>query len=191
MNAAALANPETVKAFAALIELLANPHEHKHAVQELKALVEELHKALTNAQNTQAKADAQVQESARLMRAAEDVKARNDRDLADIAVRRKQLDDHAEVLAKRQADLEENERRSQEEFDGREKKMVQRERETHGRGEAMEKREAAARTWESALQEREAGVAAAEARLREVLGVTRSFTLEAETGRPLAQMGGG
>ena len=86
MNAAALSDPETVKAFVALVELLANPHEHKKAVQELKALVEQSHAALTNAQNAQAKADAQVQEAARLMRAAEDVKARNERDLADIAV---------------------------------------------------------------------------------------------------------
>lgn len=190
MNAAALSNPETVKAFAAVVELLANPHEHKKAVEELKKLVEASHQALIGAQAAQANADVKVKEAERLVRLAESVKAQNGRDIADISVRREQLDDHAGVLDKRQAALAENERRSQDEFDGREKKMVEREREVKARLDAAQEREETVQERETALLRREADITAAEARLREVMGITRNFSLEAETGRPFARMGG-
>lgn len=190
MNAATLANPDTAQAFVDLIELLANPAQHKKAVEELKKLVEESRAALEQAQEAQADADANLQSARQIVWEAQDIRTRNARDLADIAVRKKQLDDHAEVLSRRQADLETYDKRSRDEFNSRERKILERERQVKQQSDELDEFAEAMAERDQALAKREADIAAAEARLREIVGLTQNFTLEAETGRPFTRMGG-
>jgi chromosome segregation ATPase len=190
MNAAALADPETLKAFAALIELLANPAQHKKAVAELKAMVETSQTALQNAHQAQVAADADKKEAERLVALSQETATANGRDRADIGLRMKQLDDHAQVLAKRQAELETYAARSEDEFAAREKRIAEANRELKGQSDELDEHEEAVAEREQAVAKREADVAKAEARLREIMGVTRSYSLEAETGQVGAAMGG-
>ena len=191
MTASSVFDPESLAGLTGLLHLIADRHRYDEALKELTAHVGEARTALKTAQEAQAKADHDRKEADAALRKAEDrltrAKALND----EAAHRQKQLDEHSALLAKRQADLEASEKQGHETIDTRDKAMQLRERAVSKKDDEVKARESAIAAREAVADAKAAEAKAAETRMREIMGVAKSFTLNAETGRPFVKTGGG
>lgn len=191
MPASSVFDPESLAGLTGLLNLIADKKRYDDALHELTAHVGEARTALKTAQEAQAKADHDKREAEAALHKAEDrltrAKALDDQ----TAHRQKQLDDHSALLARRQADLETSEKHGHETIDIRDKALQLRERAVSKKDDEVKAREAAIAAREAVADAKAAEAKAAEERMREIMGVAKSFTLQAETGKPFTRMGGG